>query len=1119
MPEQVFPPLTPKLKDGNDRKISSFNKAGVWDNRQPIEIDNLAESLNIEGVPKTIELTGIPDMWARPILFEMALYDARHPLHKLILGEWRGLLAMIALKEWRNINLSTSKIEIISPDPNPQQPGGTLTQRQNIYLNQPAFLKALEKLRPSKTLSNDNNWHNLYIILFNNEPIGITSPTTLVCTAANYFNRINNVKWFDGNFLTDPTSSLNDKEKTALAKWLEQLKNNLQSHQHRIPGMPEYDRLLGLIDSKGDEKGGNKGFIQDLGGADPQVNIKLSTTIGITEGIFQHFNLPIEAEQVPPESHVFLKTSRTSIEPQFKKLLIVDKEIAKQWGKKEQEIFVSGTITLASIPFGGLGSDETKIGEIQLPSIVKQRSPDKFFTEKLFVIQQQNAFPGTMKIKGDDKLQFQGKFVTPILPIKEELLNYLTADDLYQRVVFESKTDGFVVHLRLPLSGPDNKGKDFSIQKEFKFKEEVVLLNTVPVLEVWPNFRINKLHGDKYEPAWKLYYTYFSTLGEQTFYAKPYIFGKELDKDDLQTFKDRSGRKIERQITRTDIFPEAMICIGEVANPQTNAMEPITAGILLLNRPDITTQVQNKKWLIGVDFGTTATNIHVNDTISDSFPIIFKERFLTVTATSRRTCLYDDFLPGKEEKAPLLSIFQDFSKTSGTLRPLLDGHIYFLEDYKNFNAAVLGIITDLKWSEDKAVRERTQAFLEQLCLQCVAEAAAYGVAEVSWRFSYPSAFSAVDIESFEKIWKQITTEWTETGFTSSPDNPVEKKTESIAASHFFAYHPKMQGYKQGLFGPGMVCMDIGGETSDITIYQDNKLHWQTSLRFAGRHVFLNLLYAKPDFLNISFGADVASLNKTIGNRTAFYAQADALINSQGQDWLDRLHHVAGDQKVKDLIQLIAVGLSGIFYYIGLQLQYLGNLQNYKKQMPNVYIGGNGAKMFHWLAVGAYSSKSPINTLFKDIILKASGFSSRPEMFDIHISPEPKGEASFGLVCEETDLDESSRIIGVLAGELFEEGSKKCNWDQLITAERMGRGMATSQKLQNLEDFINIFNSYAKSQNAVVSAIESNNILINVIKKQLDDQLVNVKGKDEKTIHVEPLFISELKTLLKIKADE
>lgn len=431
-----------------------------------------------------------------------------------------------------------------------------------------------------------------------------------------------------------------------------------------------------------------------------------------------------------------------------------------------------------------------------------------------------------------------------------------------------------------------------------------------------------------------------------------------------------------------------------------------------------------------------------------------------------------------------------------------------------------GIITDLKWSEDKTVRERTQTFLEQLCLQCAAEAAAYGVTEVSWRFSYPSAFSTDDIQSFERIWQQITHKCTkDIGFTLSPDSP-EKKTESIAASHFFAYHPKMQGYKQGLFGPGMVCMDIGGETSDITIYQDNKLHWQTSLRFAGRHVFLNLLYAKPDFLNISFGADVASLNKTIGNRTAFYAQADALINSQGIDWLNTLPHHAGDQKVKDLIQLIAVGLSGIFYYIGLQLQYLGNLQNYKQQMPNVYVGGNGAKMFHWLAVGAYSSKSPINTLFKDILLKASGFPSQPEMFDIHISPEPKAEASFGLVCEKTDLkDESKKIIGVLAGELFEEGGKKCNWDQLITAERMGRGMATSQKLQNLEDFINMFNSYAKSKNAVVSAIKSDNILIDVIKKQLDDQLVNVKGKDEKAIHVEPLFISELKTLLKIKADE
>ena len=39
--------------------------------------------------------TAFRDMWARPLLFEMALYDPMNiPIHERILGEWRGLLAM-----------------------------------------------------------------------------------------------------------------------------------------------------------------------------------------------------------------------------------------------------------------------------------------------------------------------------------------------------------------------------------------------------------------------------------------------------------------------------------------------------------------------------------------------------------------------------------------------------------------------------------------------------------------------------------------------------------------------------------------------------------------------------------------------------------------------------------------------------------------------------------------------------------------------------------------------------------------------------------------------------------------------------------------------------------------
>ena len=114
-------------------------------------------------------------MWARPLLFEIALYDEEHPMHGCVVGEWRGLLAMLALKEQRKFPLETQLITI---------PDGADGET-------PEFLQALHRLLPQRTLDDaGTKWDKLYLILFKGKPIGITSPTTLVCTSIDYVKHI-----------------------------------------------------------------------------------------------------------------------------------------------------------------------------------------------------------------------------------------------------------------------------------------------------------------------------------------------------------------------------------------------------------------------------------------------------------------------------------------------------------------------------------------------------------------------------------------------------------------------------------------------------------------------------------------------------------------------------------------------------------------------------------------------------------------------------------------------------------------------------------------------------------------------------------------------------------------
>ena len=167
-------PLLPRLTTTN--QVTTFGNAGRWEKRESAELERISEGLDVGDTKiASAEVDSIPSMWARPLLFEMALYDTRHPMHERVLGEWRGLLAILALKEWSDFPLTTEQINI--------------TDIENL-LDAEDFLRALEKLRPKDTLDKTTTWETLNIILFNKKPIGITSPTTLVCTSVNCFGRI-----------------------------------------------------------------------------------------------------------------------------------------------------------------------------------------------------------------------------------------------------------------------------------------------------------------------------------------------------------------------------------------------------------------------------------------------------------------------------------------------------------------------------------------------------------------------------------------------------------------------------------------------------------------------------------------------------------------------------------------------------------------------------------------------------------------------------------------------------------------------------------------------------------------------------------------------------------------
>ena len=1109
-----YQPMLPKLKEGTGCTIKNFDDKGKWRPRSSGELMEIVTSLDAENAE--LDINSIPDIWARAILFEIALFNKNHSLHKRILGEWRGLLALLALKEVKNFNISIKKLDNKTDS---------------------AFYKVIRALAPRKALSRDTSWEkDVFIIQFGREKksIAITSPTTLVCTATDCYDRIHDVRWCDGRFLQDPVPDLNPQEKLMMLKWLMNLENQLNTNKgiNREEYQAEWNTLLAII---GD-------FITNLGGSQTNISEEIAlsaNSLGMKTGIFHYLDFPIK-KIVEGKSDVFLMPS-TGRHP-AKQILIVDDAIAGQWDKGEQDITVWGPITLAdAIPYGGLQNRTNMVRGESLGNEAEVWIPKEFFTNKLYIILKENALPGELTIK-DAKaapLKHRENIVTPLLPLKPEILEYLNSYDLSQRIRFLKKGDVITARLELPLSGDKIP---FVIQKDYDYKKgEVIEIPDVPILEIWPNFSL---------PEWKSYFFYYSTDDQpKRFYAKPFCLmiseskpsepgvkeadaesakqtgeKKTIDQERLvSSIKNRRGTLIS-EISKMKNFPEALLCYWDTSE---------YAGLILLDPPSPPKINRNQTWKIGIDFGTTNTtaSVSVGDAIPK--PIELQGRLMSISNYEKRIRrLFEEFLPSKVVDPPFQSIFHEYpsDKEPNYLSPLIDGHIYFYPNYREFKAMAPGIVSDLKWGEPYE-RKRAKALIEQLCLQCAAEAISggeketAGAKEISWRFSFPTAFSLDEKEEFRKIWDNICDRIkSQTGIVFTSDSPSHK-SESVSSAHYFAN--VKEGIRELNTHKGAVCIDIGGGTSDISIWQSCKgeeydLRLQTSLRLAGRELFLGLLYQNPEFIQkfIKDNETLKSLTDARESKRAFFAQMDSVIGTEGKRWLEELPTLLGDSKVKDFVQLINVGICGLLYYIGLLLRVLKDQKKYfPVEMPDVYVGGNGAHLLDWIASGSYDQKSQISRLLKNMILEATAFKDIKTNFEIFKSPRLKEEVAYGLVVDEKKLREDSAKITqeqMIAGESFGLNGKDRDWTTPLTSEMLKRGIRI-RNISNFLKFLLTFNTFA--QQIAKPPISYGDELMGNIVNKVNDQLLTIELEDVKRIRVEPIFVSILKTFLEEKARE
>ncbi|WP_254010849.1 hypothetical protein [Limnofasciculus baicalensis] len=554
--------------------------------------------------------------------------------------------------------------------------------------------------------------------------------------------------------------------------------------------------------------------------------------------------------------------------------------------------------------------------------------------------------------------------------------------------------------------------------------------------------------------------------------------------------------------------------------------------MILLKSPE---EIQpSTSWIVGVDFGTSFTNIYVNrNGIAE--PLQLENLHLKVTEIprdTRITVLFEYFIPENfipaDKPLPLSSVLTTRGKTSasqGKERPIFDGRIY-IPSYGRFGTRPPWIETDLKWENFSL----NQLFLKHLALHISAIAAKNRVAEIQWSLSFPSAFSRSDKNKYGRTWQNLTQELqASTGINHicpEIDDLDKFRTESLAIAQYFADY-------EGHDLVNTTCIDVGGGTSDISIWEENRLVHQCSVQLAGRDLFSQFLG-----LNLKFMSKILSEGKV----SEFSGSKDGLfdlnlniwLRSNGDYWLRNKRNLMEENpEFQGLIKLIAIGMAGLYYYIGILLKVLYEEGKYnRKEITPVYIGGNGSQLLNWLAEGGrFDRHSEVNLLLSRMLSKGSGFEDTEEV--TRLTNNPKHEVACGLVLNESKLEGLTRKVKDLpiAGEAYEVNGIPISYSSRLDFEDEVEDFKVPQLVQ-LSKFLSDFNLALKELEIEgIQPMESykvgkvldrgsnqNDKLWRDTNRELTNVLLKIKGKSD-NIRVEPPFILGLKALLRVLGKE
>lgn len=1048
--------LLPSLKSNSD--VPKITKAGTWEtHRDPAILSIIAEGIEVQGETDGMStFVSTPDAWAQLDLFQTALLQG----DKGAIGRWRGLLALFGLAAESGYELRTEVVDLDQvSDRHPQGIArimNTVPPRDNLIADR-----------------NDRGWGQIGVIRCDTVPVGLIVPTTLVCPMRTLRRRLPAmIFWQQNNELIDPCEArgITGREYLLLLKYIERLSDNVSAANVRAnqDGSAVNNKLFGTLQTCLGQ------FRDDLGRA--------ADRLGADRGEMRHFQetsraLPFPQQPIVGNLGILYNLSATGIvesdlviraradfRDYFKGAVLYDPRIADAWGHDQGgDVKLWGVNTLARV------SRRPDLAEAQREEMQENGylllTPEELFLDRLWHVTPFDRSGGRATIPGHPT-----GFRDLLLPLRPQILLFYTPEQIRDRLGFsqDRQTEDITISFEVTLEQLQGGRRNYVIEKVYRQdSSDFGDIGEPFCLVQWPNFR---------SEHWSHYYLYangatnlaFSIGGLFSVSAVTEDLEKTENKPErmrelhgLHKFVTRTNRNLllsrsdegdssgrsrnRREIFEVESWPDALICRAPLENSR-GEIEMADAGLLITQPAEEPVPV-GEDFAVGIDIGTTNTTVYTQRGQQKPRPVVFRNRTLfpieqdsqSERFESIQEALLLEFVPAYDVEVPFLTMFleqRDVVLSEAGSRALWGRRVFFPNEIRS--AFVIfakeresRLRFNLKWREEPESRKLLGIFVRQIAMQTLAELVADGGQpdRVAWAYSYPEAFSQEQAGQYRTMFPvafadAMASESRAPQVRRQLRGRIRHRSESVATALYF------QEQFSAAFQDGVMTIDIGGHTSDVSLWQKGRMIWRDSLELGGQHILIAFYKHNLDTLDRLFEGqskllDLGEELRVLRNRSEelFTGGLEVVVNNEKyRETLEvQSFAVSGMEDMRRLKSLAEFALAGLIYYLAKQISWLGtDGRGFQKntRVMQIYLGGRASELYR--------------TQFDepDLATLSSLFCRTAELSDkkgvIRFSNAPKHEVAYGLLIDSRAVQrpEDVKVGGVIGESITINGQAK-----------------------------------------------------------------------------------------------